>query len=79
MPQVKFSFVELANLETVEPASMCDVIGVIKEVGDISQITSKATQKPVRTRLLPILRISYQLSKIFHMIGMHAVRLQNAS
>ena len=47
MPQVKFSFVELGNLETVEPASICDVIGVIKDVGDISQIVSKATQKPV--------------------------------
>jgi replication factor A1 len=47
VPQVKFSFVELSQLENVAKDSLCDVIGVVKEVGDLSEITSKATQKQV--------------------------------
>ena len=48
VPQVKFNLVPLSDLESVEPNSMIDVMGIIKDIGEISQIVGKATGKPVR-------------------------------
>jgi Replication protein A OB domain len=44
---VKYNFVELSSLGEREKDTLCDVIGVVKEVGQLSEITSKATQKVV--------------------------------
>jgi replication factor A1 len=52
VPQVKFSFVPLNQLTDVEKDSICDVIGVVKEVGELGSITSKATQKSVGLSIL---------------------------
>ena len=37
---------------------MIDVLGIIKEVGDVTQITSKATQRPITKRELTIVDMS---------------------
>lgn len=50
VPQMKYNFVELANLESVEKDGHVDVIGIVKEAADVSQIITKATQKPVRSK-----------------------------
>lgn len=47
VPQVKYDFIDLSSLDQKEPNSIIDVIAVVKDVAEISQITSKATQKPV--------------------------------
>lgn len=51
---MRFSFVPFADLEAVQKDAMIDVIGVIKEIGEISTITSKTTQKPYSKRDLTL-------------------------
>ncbi|KAI5858442.1 hypothetical protein BZA05DRAFT_345568 [Tricharina praecox] len=50
VPKVNFNFVPLSELERVEKDAFVDVLGVVKEVGDMEEITSKATQKPYSKR-----------------------------
>ncbi|KAI5303743.1 Replication factor A protein 1 [Ascosphaera pollenicola] len=54
VPQVKFDFTPLSDLQTVEPGSTTDVIGVLKDAGDVSQIVSKASGKPFDKRELTL-------------------------
>lgn len=54
VPQMRFRFIEFANLEAVQKDAMIDVIGVVKEVGEVSTITSKTTQKPYSKRDLTL-------------------------
>lgn len=60
---MKFNFTSIGDLGNVEKDAVCggwlfasdavhrlmetDVIGIVKEVGEVGNITSKATQKPV--------------------------------
>ncbi|KAH8117078.1 replication factor-a protein [Phellopilus nigrolimitatus] len=53
-PQVKYNFVQLSDLESVQKDSTCDVIGVVKEVSDVSEITSRATSRQVKKRELSL-------------------------
>lgn len=50
VPQVKYNFKQLANLDEVQKDAIVDVIGVVKEVHDLGSVTSKATQKPFAKR-----------------------------
>lgn len=54
MPEVKYDFVSIDQLDGVEPNSTCDVIGVVENVGDLGEIITKATQRPVAKRELTI-------------------------
>ncbi|KAL9092225.1 MAG: hypothetical protein Q9159_000984 [Coniocarpon cinnabarinum] len=53
-PKVKYNFIPLSDLENVEKDSTIDAIGVLKEVAETSQITSKTTGKPYDKRDLTI-------------------------
>ncbi|ORY84332.1 replication factor-A protein [Protomyces lactucae-debilis] len=50
VPQVKFSFLPLAKLDSIDKDGMIDCIGVVKDIGDVSEITSKMTHKPYSKR-----------------------------
>lgn len=50
VPQVRFNFTTIADLQNVEKETTVDVIAVVREVGEISQIKSKSTQKPYDKR-----------------------------
>ncbi|GAA99937.1 uncharacterized protein L969DRAFT_86148 [Mixia osmundae IAM 14324] len=50
LPQVKYNFVNLSDLTTQEANAMIDVLGVVKEVGELSSIVSKATSKQIPKR-----------------------------
>ncbi|KAK9467881.1 hypothetical protein V1512DRAFT_285780 [Lipomyces arxii] len=51
VPQVRFSFIDsLAKLQDVNKDSIIDAIGVVKSVGECTQITSKGTGKPYDKR-----------------------------
>lgn len=50
VPQVRYNFTTIGDLQTIEKDSTIDVIGVLKEVGEVNQITSKSTQKPYDKR-----------------------------
>ncbi|KAK0720581.1 putative single-stranded DNA-binding protein 68k chain [Lasiosphaeris hirsuta] len=52
VPQVRFNFCNIQELQEVEKDATVDVIGVLKEVQEVSQIVSKTTQKPYDKREL---------------------------
>lgn len=54
VPQVRFSFVPIQDLQQVEKDSTVDAIGVLKDVGEVSEIMSKNTGKPYSKRELTI-------------------------
>ncbi|MCJ1251277.1 Replication factor A protein 1 [Trapelia coarctata] len=54
VPQVRFNFTNIGDLQTVEKDSIIDTIGILKEVGETSQIVSKTTSKPYDKRELTL-------------------------
>ena len=53
-PQVKYNFIEIGNLADQEKDSTCDVLGIVKDNGDLTEITAKATQKQIKKRELTV-------------------------
>ena len=47
LPVPTFEFTPINDVSNVEKDATCDVLAVVKEVGELGSITSKATQKPV--------------------------------
>ncbi|KAB8076327.1 hypothetical protein BDV29DRAFT_170346 [Aspergillus leporis] len=54
VPQIRFSFTAIGDLQSVEKDTTTDVIGVLKEAGDVSEIMSKTTNKPYSKRELTL-------------------------
>lgn len=54
IPQIKFAFLPLSQLDGVEANAMVDVIAVVKEIAEASEITAKTTNKPYSKRDLTI-------------------------
>ncbi|WVQ73180.1 hypothetical protein IAR50_002744 [Cryptococcus sp. DSM 104548] len=50
VPQVKYNFKGIGDLGELQKDDLCDVIGVVKDVGDLGSITSKSTNKPFAKR-----------------------------
>ncbi|KPM34314.1 Replication factor A protein 1 [Neonectria ditissima] len=54
VPQMRFNFCSIKELQSVEKDNTVDVIGVLKEVGEINEITSKKDGRPFQKRDLTI-------------------------
>jgi replication factor A1 len=54
VPQVRYNFTTLADLQTVEKDTTIDCIGILSEVGEVSEIVSKTTSKPYSKRELTL-------------------------
>lgn len=54
VPQVRYNFTTLSDLQTVDKDATIDTIGILKEVGDMSEIVSKTTSKPFSKRELTL-------------------------
>lgn len=54
VPQVRFNFCSIQDLQGVEKDNVVDVIGVLKEVGEINEIVSKNSGKPFQKRDLTV-------------------------
>lgn len=54
VPQVRFNFCNIQELQDVEKDATVDIVGVLKEVGRVDQIMSKTTQKPYDKRELTL-------------------------
>ncbi|KAK7427832.1 Replication factor A protein 1 [Neonectria magnoliae] len=54
VPQMRFNFCSIQELQSVEKDNTVDVIGVLKEVGEINEITSKKDGRPFQKRDLTI-------------------------
>lgn len=54
VPQVRFNFVSVQDLQGIEKDATVDIIGVLKDVGETSQIVSKNTGKPYDKRELTL-------------------------
>lgn len=53
-PQIKYNFTTIGQLQDIEKDTTIDIIGVLKEVGEVNQIVSKTTQKPFDKRELTL-------------------------
>ena len=54
VPQIRFNFTSIGDLQSVEKDTTIDTIGVLKQVGEVNQITSKTTSKPYDKRELTL-------------------------
>ncbi|OJJ42023.1 hypothetical protein ASPZODRAFT_126218 [Penicilliopsis zonata CBS 506.65] len=54
VPQVRFNFTVIGDLQSVEKDTTIDVIGILKEVGEMSQTVSKTTSKSYDKRELTL-------------------------
>lgn len=54
VPQLRFNFTTIADLQSIEKDTTVDVIGILQDVGEVSQITSKTTSKPYDKRELTL-------------------------
>ncbi|KAJ5992886.1 Replication factor A protein 1 [Penicillium sp. IBT 35674x] len=54
VPQIRFNFTNIGDLQSVEKDTTTDVIGILKEVAETSQIVSKGTGKPYDKRELTL-------------------------
>ncbi|KAI0822834.1 replication factor-a protein [Trametes gibbosa] len=54
VPTVKFNFVPIGELTEVAKDAVCDIVGVVREVSELSTITSKATNKEIPKRELTV-------------------------
>jgi len=54
VPQVRYNFTTIADLQSVDKDTTIDVVGILKDVGEVSQITSKTTSKPYDKRELTL-------------------------
>ncbi|KAL1919956.1 uncharacterized protein VTP21DRAFT_1888 [Calcarisporiella thermophila] len=52
VPTVRYSFCQIAKLVDVEKDSTVDIVGVVKETSDLTEIISKSTQRPIKKREL---------------------------
>ncbi|OJD36993.1 replication factor-a protein [Diplodia corticola] len=64
VPQPRYNFTSIGDLQEVEPNTAIDTIGVLKDVGELSEVISKSSSKPFQKRELTIVDDS-----------MHSVRL----
>lgn len=55
VPEVKYQFVPIDRLSTVEPNQTTDVITILDGYSDVSEILSKATQRPIKKRELTLI------------------------
>ncbi|KAJ3572954.1 hypothetical protein NP233_g2743 [Leucocoprinus birnbaumii] len=54
LPEMKFSFTPLDKLETLGKDSIADVIGIIKDVSDVVEITTRSTNRQLQKRELTL-------------------------
>lgn len=54
VPQVRYNFTTLSDLQSVEKDTTIDTIGVLQSVGDVNEIVSKTTSKPFNKRELTL-------------------------
>lgn len=54
VPQVRYNFTTISDLQSVEKDTTIDVIGVLQDVGEVSEIVSKTTSKPYSKRELTL-------------------------
>lgn len=53
-PQISYNFVPLSNLESIEKDGICDVLGIVKDNGELGEITVKSTSKQLKKRELTV-------------------------
>ncbi|KAI7689463.1 replication factor A 1, rfa1, partial [Hortaea werneckii] len=54
VPQVTYSFTTIEGLQSVDKDQNIDIIGVLQDVGEVSEIVSKTTSKPYSKRELTL-------------------------
>lgn len=53
--QIKYNFIKIADLESVEVKGNCDVVGVVTDIGPLSEIVIRSTNEPCARRSITII------------------------
>ncbi|KAI0317460.1 replication factor-a protein [Amylostereum chailletii] len=61
MPVIKYNFTPLAELENIEKDKNCDVVAVVKDITETSQITTKAGRSLTKRELTLVDQSSYSV------------------
>ncbi|KAH9950187.1 replication factor-a protein [Amylocystis lapponica] len=61
VPSVRYNFVEIGNLGDLTKDSTCDVIGIVKEVGPLGEITSKTSRTVCKRELTLVDRSGFSV------------------
>ncbi|KAI0690590.1 replication factor-a protein [Cytidiella melzeri] len=61
VPTVRYNFVPLGDLQNIPKDTMCDVIAIVKEVGEISELTSKFNKTVTKRELVIVDRSGYSV------------------
>jgi len=54
VPQVRYNFTTLADLQSCEVNTTVDALGILQNIGEVSEIVSKTTSKPYNKREITI-------------------------
>ncbi|KAF9469219.1 hypothetical protein BDZ94DRAFT_1207242 [Collybia nuda] len=54
VPMIKYNFVALSGLEDIPKDSTCDIIGIVKEASDVTEIVSKQQNRTIPKRELTL-------------------------
>ncbi|KAK2731764.1 Replication factor A protein 1 [Myotisia sp. PD_48] len=54
VPQIRFNFTNIGNLQSIEKGTTIDVLGILKDIGATSQVMSKTANKPFDKRDLTL-------------------------
>ncbi|ETW86185.1 hypothetical protein HETIRDRAFT_309703 [Heterobasidion irregulare TC 32-1] len=61
LPVVKYNFVELSGLQDLTKDSLCDVIGIVKDIGDLGEINTKANRTIQKRELTLVDRSAFSV------------------
>lgn len=58
VPKMKYNFVSLASLKNMNEGALCDVIGAITSVGDVTTVMSRTKNKELKKRNITIVDLT---------------------
>ncbi|KAG8887602.1 Replication factor A protein 1 [Tulasnella sp. 332] len=61
VPIVKFNFHDLSKLEDLEKDAICDVVGIVNQPGDLTELTSKAGKQLVKRDITLVDKSQYSV------------------
>lgn len=54
IPEIKFNFIQISQIATIDPKDLVDTIGICKDVGELLTFTSRTTNKEFKKRELTL-------------------------
>jgi replication factor A1 len=58
LPSVRYSFIPISHVSNLDKDNNCDIIGIVREIGELANIVTKTTQKNLSKRDLTLVDTS---------------------